>query len=122
MAYLREEKENLEVSYPIKILWDKIPKALEKLKWTTEEKEEAKFHLTVKTKGAFLSYSSTMMIDLIVVDKNTTKMSIAAETPVTTITSIADYGRTRERIDMFVTTLAKLMETPKKNASQNQST
>ena len=122
MAYLREEKENLEVSYPIKKLWDKIPKALEKLKWTTEETEEAKFHLKVITKGAFLSYSSTMMIDLKVVDENTTKMSIAAETPVTTITSIADYGRTRERIDMFVTTLAKLMETPKKSALQNQST
>ena len=122
MAYLREEKENLEVSYPIKKLWNKIPKTLEKLKWTTEETEEARFHLKVKTKGAFLSYSSIMMIDLKVVDENTTKMSIAAETPVTTITSIADYGRTRERIDMFVTTLAKLMETPKKNASQNQST
>ena len=119
MAYLREEKENLEVSYPIKTLWDNIPKALEKLKWTAEETDEAKFHLKVKTKGGFLSYPSTMKIDLTVVDENTTKMSIAAETPVTTITSIADYGRTRERIDMFVTTLAKLMETANKNASQN---
>jgi hypothetical protein len=122
MAYLREEKENLEVSYPIKILWDDIQKALEKLKWTTEETKGAEFHLKVKTKGAFLSYPSTMTIDLTVADENTTKMSIAAETPVTTITSIADYGRTRERIDMFVTTLAKLMEMPKKRALQNQST
>ena len=122
MAYLREEKENLEVSYPIRTLWDNIPKALEKLKWTAEETEEAKFHLRVKTKGAFLSYPSTMKIDLTVVDENTTKMSIAAETPVTTITSIADYGRTRERVDMFVTTLAKLMETPNKSATQNRFT
>jgi len=114
MAYLREEKEKLEVSYPIKKLWDNIPRTLEKLKWTAEETEEAKFHLKVKTKGAFLSYSSTMMIDLTIVDENTTKMAIAAETPVTTITSIADYGRTRERIDIFVTTLAKQMEGEKK--------
>jgi hypothetical protein len=114
MAYLREEKENLEVSYPIKTLWDTIPKTLEKLKWIAEETEAAKFHLKVKTKGAFLSYPSTMKIDLTVVDENTTKMAITAETPVTTITSIADYGRTRERIDMFVTTLAKQMEGEKK--------
>ena len=122
MAYLREEKENLEVSYPIKTLWDAIPKALENLKWTAEETDEAKFHLKVKTKGAFLSYPSTLKIDLKVVDENTTKMSIAAETPVTTITSIADYGRTRERIDVFVTILAKLMETPSKGVSENQPT
>jgi hypothetical protein len=36
-------------------------------------------------------------------------MSIAAETPVTTITSVADYGRTSERIEVLVATLSKLM-------------
>jgi hypothetical protein len=43
------------------------------------------------------------------IDDKTTKMLVVAETPVTTITSVADYGRTRERIDQFVTTLGKLM-------------
>ena len=36
-------------------------------------------------------------------------MSLIAETPVTTITSVADYRRTNERIGQFVTTLAKIM-------------
>jgi hypothetical protein len=56
-----------------------------------------------------MSYPSTLKIDLSAVNEKTTRMIIAAETPVTTITSVADYGRTRERIEQFVTTLAKLM-------------
>ena len=56
-----------------------------------------------------MSYPSKLVINLSKVDEKTTKMAIAAETPVTTITSVADYGRTRERIEVFVTTLAKLM-------------
>jgi hypothetical protein len=43
------------------------------------------------------------------VDEKTTQLSIAGETPVTTITSVADYGRTKERIEVFVVTLAKIM-------------
>jgi hypothetical protein len=110
MAYLREESEKVEVDYPIKELWRGIPKALAKLEWTVEESDEEKYHFKIKTKGAFLSYPSTMKVDLVIVDEKTTRMLIAAETPVTTITSIADYGRTRERIEKFVVTLAKLME------------
>jgi hypothetical protein len=56
-----------------------------------------------------MSYPSTLKIDLSAVDEKTTRMSIVMETPVTTITSVADYGRTRERTEQFVTTLAKLM-------------
>jgi hypothetical protein len=36
-------------------------------------------------------------------------MHVASETPVTTITSVADYGRTSERIEVLVATLSKLM-------------
>jgi hypothetical protein len=44
-------------------------------------------------------------------------MTISGKTPVTTITAMADYGRTNERIEVFVTTLAKIMESnPKKPA------
>jgi len=109
MAYSREEKENLEVSYPINAIWEAIPKAIAKLDWKIQETNEETHHLKVKTKGAFMSYPSTLKIDLSAVDEKTTRMSIAVETPVTTITSVADYGRTRERTEQFVTTLAKLM-------------
>jgi uncharacterized lipoprotein len=109
MAYSREEKENLEVSYPINAIWEAIPKAIAKLDWKIQETNEETHHLKVKTKGAFMSYPSTLKIDLAAVDEKTTRMSIATETPVTTITSVADYGRTRERTEQFVTTLAKLL-------------
>jgi hypothetical protein len=109
MAYLREQKEKLEISYPLNAVWAAIPKAIEKLDWKIQKTDEATQHLKAKTRGGFISYPSTLTVDLIAVDEKTTQMSLLFETPVTTITSVADYGRTRERIDQFVTTLAKLM-------------
>ena len=44
-------------------------------------------HLKIKTKGGFISYGSILEIDLSVMDEKTTKMMLAAETPVTTITA-----------------------------------
>jgi hypothetical protein len=41
------------------------------------------------------------------VDKKTTRVSVATETPATTITAIVDLGRGRERIDLFFVALAK---------------
>jgi hypothetical protein len=109
MAYLKEQEEKLEVSYPLNVLWKAIPKAIKKLDWKIEETDEIMHHLKIKTKGGFISYPSTIKIDLSIIDDKTTRMSVVAETPATTITSIADYGRTRERIDQLVTTLGKLM-------------
>jgi len=109
MAYLREEKENLEVSYPLDAIWETIPKATKKLGWQIQETDEAKHHVKIKTRTAFLSYGSTMNVDLTVIDEKTTKLTVSAETPVTTITALADYGRTRERISVFIEALGKLM-------------
>ena len=109
MAYLREQKEKLEISYPLNAVWETIPKAIEKLDWKIQETNETTHRLKVKTRGGFISYPSTLKIDLLALDEKTTQMSLLAETPVTTITSVADYGRTNDRIDEFVTTLAKLM-------------
>jgi uncharacterized lipoprotein len=109
MAYLREEKENLEVSHPMNAIWETIPKVIAKLEWKVQETNEGAHRLRVKTKGAFMSYPSTLSIDLVEVTDETTRVSIKAETPVTTITSTVDFGRTRERIEQFVATLAKLM-------------
>ncbi len=63
MAYTREDKENLEVSYPLNAIWEAIPKVVENLNWKIEETDEATHHLKVKTKGGFISYPSTLKID-----------------------------------------------------------
>jgi hypothetical protein len=109
MAYMREGKETFEVSYPLKTIWEALPKAVAKLEWKVEEVDEAKHHVKIKTKGAFLSYGSAMEIDLTAINEKSTKMSVLAETPVTTITAMADYGRTRERIAVLISTLGKIM-------------
>ena len=113
MAYAREENDKLEVSYPLSKIWEVIPKAIDMLDWQILETDESKHYLKIKTRAGFLSYPSTMKVDLEVIDEKNTKLIVAVETPVTTITSIADYGRSRERIEQFVVTLAKLMEGPK---------
>ncbi len=110
MAYTRDGKETFEVSYPIDAIWQAIPKAIAKLEWKVESADLATHHVKIKTKGAFLSYGSEMEISLTAVDEKTTKMSITAETPVTTITAMADYGRTNERINVFIATIGKIME------------
>ena len=109
MAYLREEKETLEVSYPLNAVWQAIPKAVAEVGWTIEETKERTHYVKIKTKGGFLSYGSNLEVNLSHVDEKTTKMIIAAQTPVTTITSVADYGRTKERIEVLVATLSNLL-------------
>ena len=109
MAYLRKEKETVEISYPLEMVWAAIPKAIKTLEWKIEEKNDETHNAKVKTKSGFMSYSSVLYIDAISVDEKTTRMSVNAETPVTTITSIADFGRTKDRIELFIETLAKQM-------------
>jgi len=107
MAYLRKEKEMVEIDYSLKKVWTAIPKVLKSLEWNIEEIDDAAHHVNAKTKAAFMSWDSTLLIDALSVGNNTTRVSVAAETPVTTITSIVDFGRTRQRIDLFFTELAK---------------
>ena len=80
------------------------------MEWKIEEKDDAAHKAKVKTKGGFMAYGSTLDIEVTAVDEKTTRMSINAETPVTTITSIIDFGRTRDRMGQFIEILAKLME------------
>ncbi len=110
MAYTREETEHVEVDYSLRQIWEAIPKVIAQLEWAIQESDDDAYHLLIKTKGAFMSYPSTMKIALVSVDGNTTRMLISGETPVTTITSILDFGRTRERIERFIVALAKFME------------
>ncbi len=122
MAYLREESEKFEVDYPVDKIWALIPKTIEVLEWKIQETDEEAHKLKIKTKGGFLSYGSTLFIEVQAIDEKTSRMNINGETPVTTITAMADLGRTRDRISLFVDTLAKVMELkpkPKKD-KENQ--
>ena len=114
MAYLRNEQEKLEVDYPLEKIWAAIPEVVKILEWTIEEKDDASHKAKVKTKGGFMAYGSTLQVEVTAVDEKTTRMSINAETPVTTITSVIDFGRTRDRMGQFIEILAKQMEKKKK--------
>jgi carbon monoxide dehydrogenase subunit G len=110
MAYLRDENEKLEVDYPLEKIWAAIPDVTKILEWQIEEKDDATHKAKLKTKGGFMAYNSIFYVEVTEVDENTTRMSIKAETPVTTITSIIDFGRTKDRIGQFIEVLGKQME------------
>ena len=109
MAYLRGGKQELEVDFPLESIWEAIPKAVAKLEWEIEEKDENTHQLTIKTKGSFMSYGSRLIVKLSKVNEKTTYIAIDAETPVTTITSVLDIGQTEQRLGIFVLTLANIM-------------
>jgi len=109
MAYLRTEKESFEIDYSIEKVWDAIPEVVKYLNWTIEEKDDQKYTAKLKSKPGFLAYATILFIEALSVDQKTCKMTINAETPVTTITSIADFGRTRDRLAQFVDELSKEM-------------
>jgi hypothetical protein len=94
MAYLRKEKETVEIDYPLSKVWETFPKTLASLEWTIQEIDQERHQLKVKTRSGFMLFSSTLLID-------------AIETPVTTITAMMEFGRARERLDLFFETLAK---------------
>jgi uncharacterized lipoprotein len=107
MAYLRKEKETVEIDYPLGKVWAAVPKALASLEWIVEEIDDAAHHVKAKTKGGFMSYASVLLIDAVAVDEKTARVKVTAETPVTTITSIADFGRTWNRIKLFLEAMAR---------------
>lgn len=107
VAYLRKEKEIVEIDYPLGEIWAAIPKALTSLEWTAEQVDDTAHQLKAKTKAGFMSYASVLLITAVAVDKKTARVTVTAETPVTTITSVVDFGRTRDRIEQFFEALAK---------------
>ncbi|HLE75538.1 MAG TPA: hypothetical protein VI864_05785 [Candidatus Bathyarchaeia archaeon] len=111
MAYLRKEKETVEIAYSLSRVWAAIPKALTSLEWILEQIDNTAHHVKVKTKAGAMSWSSVLLIDAVPVDEKTTRVSVSAETPVTAITAIVDFGRTRQRIDLFFAALAKQLAT-----------
>jgi hypothetical protein len=113
MAYLRKEKETVEIDYPLDKVWAAIPKGLNSLDWTAEQVDDTAHHVKAKTKASFLSYASVLLIDAVAVDEKTARVTVTAETPVTTITSVVNFGRTRDRIELFFEALAKQLTSHK---------
>ena len=113
MAYAREEKQTFEIDYSLEKVWAAIPQAIETLDWTIEETDNQAHKAKIKSKPGFFAYSTILNVELKSVDEKTTKLTVNAETPVTTITSIADFGRTRDRLEQFVDILAKEMDKKK---------
>ena len=105
VAYLRREKEIVEMDFPIEKVWEAISKAITTLDWAIEEADNSVHRIKTKTRGAFMSYSSQLTIEAISKTEKTTRVNVSAETPVTTLTGIVDFGRTRERIDSFLMAL-----------------
>ena len=110
MAYLRREKEIVEVDFPVDKVWEAISKAAAGLEWKAEETDETKHQVKLKTKANFMAYASLITVDVLVVSEKTTRVNLSAETPVTTVTGIVDFGRTRERIDSFLLALVKQLK------------
>ena len=113
MAYLRKENETVEIDHSLGKVWAAVPKALASLEWTVQEIDNATHHVKAKTQGGFMSYPSVLIIDGVAVDKKTARLKVTAETPVTTITSIVDFGRTQDRIETFFEALAKQLTNKK---------
>ncbi len=115
VAYLRKEKQTFEIDFSLAEVWAVIPEVLNSLQWTTEQMDDATHSAKVKTKPGFMSYSSSLTIEGIIVDEKKCRITVAGETPVTTITAVADFGRTSDRIQLFFETLARRMSLPKKS-------
>ena len=114
MAYLRDEKETVEMDFPLSVVWTTIKDAVARLGWTLESSDDLSHRLQAKTKKAFLSYSTLLTVDAIGISEKVTRVVVSAETPVTTITSVVDFGKTHERIDTLLQALSIELNTQKK--------
>jgi len=106
MAYLRKENEIIEMDYPLNKVWEAIQKVIIDLQWTVEETKESEHKIKAKTKKTFMSYSSLFLVTAEAIKENATRVQISAETPVTTLTAIADFGKTKERLNLFLSALS----------------
>jgi hypothetical protein len=107
MAYVRKEKETVEMDYSLDRVWVAVQRVVAGLEWSVEQIDEAAHHIKAKTKAGYMSWSSVLLIDAVFRDEKTTRVSVAAETPVTTITSIVYFGQARQLINLFLAELAK---------------
>ena len=101
MAYVRREGGMLKLAYPMNKVWDAIPKALTSLGWNVEHIDDTAHRVKAKTKTSLMAYGTILLIEATPVDQKNTEVSVRAETPVTTVTALIDFGQTRKRIELF---------------------
>ena len=97
----------MEIDYSLSKVWMTIQKVLTSLEWDIEQIDEVERQVKAKTKAGPMSWSSVLLINVVPVSANTTRVSVAAETTVTTITAIVDFGQGKRRIALFFAELAK---------------
>jgi hypothetical protein len=107
MAYLRKEEETVEIDHSLNRVWVAVQRVLKSLDWNVEQIDEAGHRVKAKTKAGPMSWSSVFLVDVVSVNENTTRVTAAAETPVTTITAIVDFGQGKRRIAHFFRELSK---------------
>ena len=107
MAYLRKEEETVEIDHSLSRVWVAVQKVLKNLDWNVTQIDEAEYRVKAKTKAGPMSWSSVFLIDVVPVNKNTTRVTATAETPVTTITAIVDFGQGKRGIANFFKELSK---------------
>jgi len=107
MAYLRKDEETVEIDYPLSKVWTRIQQALTTLEWNTEQIDETEHRVKAKTKSGPWSWGSILLINVVPVNENTTRVSVKAETTITMITAIIDFGQGRRRIAQLFEELAK---------------
>ena len=110
MAYVRDENEKFEIDHSIEEIWAAITQVIKFLDWTIEESDNEAHTAKIRSKSGFLAYSTIISVEFKSIDEKKTRMVISGETPVTTITSILDFGRTKDRIGLFLASLAKQLE------------
>jgi len=97
----------VEIDHSLDEVWVAIQKVLKSLDWSVEQIDEVGHRVKAKTKAGPMSWSSILMIDVVSMNENITRVSVGAETPVTTIVAIIDFGQGRRRIGQFFEELAK---------------
>jgi hypothetical protein len=101
VAYVRREESMMEFAHPLRKVWARIPKALVNLGWSVELVDDVAHRVKVKTQSGLMAWGSVFLIDAVAIHAKSTRVSVAAETPVTAITGLVDFGRTGQRIDLF---------------------
>lgn len=115
MAYLHDEKETVEMDFPLNIVWENIKKVVSGFEWTIETADESTWSMKAKTKEVcFLSYATVLSIEAKGVSEKVSRVTIRAETPVTTLLSI-NFGKPQAYMNSFLEALSIELNTKTKS-------
>jgi hypothetical protein len=108
VAYVKKEEDAIGLAYPLSKVWASIPKALNSLGWKVERIDNIIHCVKAKAKASLMAWVpidevSVFVIDAVSINKNTARVSVTGETS----SALADYGRTRKRINLFFQELQK---------------